>query len=278
MGILRTVRFRLGWYIMFQTNPVYIGVHDASKITNPTTATIGKLDLDSVDSECYSSRTFFRHVRDLALRPVRKIRSKIWKMKEKNSGFLQWKTEAHQVKTLFYPMRVLLQLVGRFPFSSLSRGQYCRKRENTSRGTSTGGFPPAYEYNMLTVHWLYFIITSLLLFIIFILISIAFTVAFLEWDYPRFIKYPPLTTVETAIFNRNLVPFVLFWSCLLQSNVGDVSFVKNRRQVVDYLNEWENTVRILKLELPVSLRTFLIVSNLWYLAFLAFILVATYFQ
>jgi hypothetical protein len=149
-----------------------------------------------------------------------------------------WENNRGQVTHTFIPHQILLLILGRFPFS-LKTG---RKKNSIAD----------------TFYWLYFLLTSLSLLFILINTTLGFAGFFLNWNFGESSKH---LNEELEIFNNNIVPFVLFWGCLVHATVGNFSFILNRRRVVEYFQHWNKAVDFLNLEIPSSLRRFLILSN-----------------
>jgi hypothetical protein len=172
-----------------------------------------------------------------------------------------WKKNVQQVHTgrvnnIFSPMRLILLVVGRFPFIP------------TKSDAESGG---NYIVSLKSPFWAFFFVTSGLIIVAFILITGGFLDVFLGWS---FIAIQHWGIHHKSIFHSNLIPFVLVWSCLLHSCVGSISFILNRKTVVKFLNFWNVAVDKLNSDVPQSLRKFVIMSNLWFFFFLVITMVS----
>jgi hypothetical protein len=96
--------------------------------------------------------------------------------------------------------------------------------------------------------------------------TLGFAIFYLSWEFVG--KYTHHDE-ELILFNANLVPFVLFWGCLLHATVGSIAFLVNRKFMVKYFRLWNEVVDQLHIPLPHCVRRFLLVSNVLVLTFFA---------
>ncbi|CAG7712545.1 unnamed protein product [Allacma fusca] len=220
-----------------------------------TTNTKADFEIIDTDSIAHLSTMTFKHL------------SRALKHSSENIPSFNEYVQENQVEKVFSPMRLILQILGRFPFTPVPTS----KRNNNE----SDGKP--YSDSLFTFHWLYFAITSIISLVIFFFMSMGFANVYLGWELSLF-NNSQFHECEEEMFEENLVPFVLVWSCLLHSIVGNISFFKNRKLIVNYLNQWETTVKTLEVKLSISIRNYLIVANCWFLGFLAIVVFFYHFK
>lgn len=191
-----------------------------------------------------------------------------------------------RVNDVFACMRYVLLILGRFPFiPTIPTDQFSKKDhgetriggdgrigdENFGGQSSRNGLN--YSSSVKSLSWIYFGTTSIFLLILLALSVFSFLGVFLSWS---FFSLPPWTTEQDKLFQSNLIPFVLVWSCLLSSTVGNISFLLNRKNVVKFLNFWNVAVDKMDMKVPNHLKRFLHMNNLWFLFFAVLMVVSTY--
>jgi hypothetical protein len=171
-----------------------------------------------------------------------------------------------RVTEAFNAMRYVLLVLGRFPFRPTFQIVPCYNLVS-KKGKH-------YSPSIKSFAWLYFGFTSLFLVILLLFSMGSFLGVFLSWS---FFNLTDWNKEHTELFQANLIPFVLVWSCLLSSTVGNISFFLNRKTVCKFLNYWNVAVDIMDIEMPRYLERFLHMNNLWFVAFSIIIIVSTHF-
>jgi len=188
-----------------------------------------------------------------------------------------------QIDKSFLPMRVVLIALGRFPFVSLPTRNRKEEKRAHPEGILYGDegmsvtketISTTYHGRLLTPYWAYFFVTSAFLMFLLVTNSLGFMDMFLKWKF-----FPgEWSDHEQGIFKRNIVPFVLYWSCLLHTTVGNVSYFIHRHSIAEFLNFWNVAADMLDLPPSNSPRRFLISSNLWYFGFFVLLLISYVFR
>jgi len=119
--------------------------------------------------------------------------------------------------------------------------------------------------------WMYFILTTTFLAAVLIFSVLGFCDFFLDW---QLFSQSHWDKEESNNFQANLVPFVLVWSCLLHSSISSISILLNRKKLVKYLNYTNVAVDSMDLQIPKSIKTYVILSHLGFVVFLVIIYIS----
>lgn len=182
------------------------------------------------------------------------------------------------VNRAFLPLRFALIIVGRWPFQlkTKSVSTHPFRQANVVDLINRQSFSDrvkAYDSSFSSPLWIYFGVTTLFTLAVLTVSTLGFFDVLLEWQLFTSIRWGVLTK---QIFRKNLVIFLLVWSCLLHSAVSSLSLLRNRKQVVNFLNYWNFAADQLRMtdDIMKKHRRFLIIVNCAYLLFLVLIYLA----
>jgi hypothetical protein len=206
----------------------------------------------------------------------------------------------NQVNKAFYLLRLSLTVFGRWPFSlklaykskdnplrdnsvhlignDLKRKFDGRKGPDSPAEQNHDNGEQQWSYQVYSsklrdspLQWIYFLVTTTFLSAVLILSVLGFCDFFLDWHLFSPSRWDG---EETKNFENNLVPFVLVWSCLMHSTISSVSMLLNRRKLVKFLNYWNVAVDSMNIQVPKSIKTYILANHLGFGAFLIVIYIA----
>ncbi|XP_021947086.2 uncharacterized protein LOC110845035 [Folsomia candida] len=213
-----------------------------------------------------------------------------------------------RITRLFRPLRIILTLLGRWPFqpqpqdvttissiSSSSRTSPLSQiiepdlawiEQRAAAGSRFGQplpsdptiSPTIPVYDLYTgslksgvVFWMYFILTTLFLSTVLLFSVLGFCDFFLDW---RLFAVSSWDEEEKRNFESNLVPFVLVWSCLLHSSISSISFIIKRKTVAKFLNYWNFAIDSMDIDVPKGIKRYVLMNHAFFLSFLIIIFIA----
>lgn len=194
------------------------------------------------------------------------------------------------INRAFFPMRLTLMVLGRWPFSlqlmSITRHhrhhhRHHRESDNNLSENDGGNLNNGRNFRIRRVGnyvaslksplWIYFGLTTLFVCFVLVMSTLGFFDFFLEWNLLPGCKWASL---QRNTFRKNLVMFLLVWGCLLHSTLSSLAMFLRRNKLAAFMNFWNCAADELQIGEVRSQRRFLIMANLGYVAFLVLIYVA----
>lgn len=169
----------------------------------------------------------------------------------------------------FAPMRWVLTVLGRWPFSLTPVATPANEKLSDKSLNQSGNLQ--YDYKKGSPVCIYFCLTTLFIFFVLLMGTLALFDFYLEWN---FLPEQGWATIKKSTFQDNLVMFLLIWGCLVHSFVSSFSMLLNGKQVTDSLNFFNFAANELRIGSVRRHRRFLITANLGYIIFLIIIYIA----